>query len=208
MRRGGIGIGTVRRRGATAMVAATVLALAGVACGDDGDDAEPADVTVEDTPQAGDAAGVEGEVSVTTPAFGFEEPIPERFARAGGNVSPAVTWEVDVDGAAELLLVVDDPDAPTDEPFVHWLVAGLDPATDGFGEGEVPADAVEGRNGFGDVGWGGPAPPEGETHRYFFRLFVLDAPSGLEGGFSRAGLDSVLDAHLVVSAETVGVFPA
>lgn len=183
-----------------------LLVLVGVAC-DDADTADPP-APVDDTEaEADDVASAEGDVSIATPAFGFEAPIPERFSRAGENVSPAVTWEVDVEGAAELVLLVDDPDAPTDEPFVHWMVAGLDPASTGIDEGEVPEGAVEGRNDAGDVGWGGPAPPEGETHRYFFRLLVLDGPSGLEEGFSRPDLDAVLDEHFLVSAETVGVFP-
>lgn len=194
---------------ARAVALACLVVLVGAACDGGSDDGDPSDTPVPAEEDEGDAAPPSGagDVSVSTPAFGFEEPIPDRFSRAGENVSPAVTWEVDVDGAAELVLLVDDPDAPTDEPFVHWMVAGLDPASAGIDEGEAPEGAVEGRNDAGDVGWGGPAPPQGETHRYFFRILVLDAPSGLEEGFSRPDLEAVLDEHFLVSAETVGVFP-
>ncbi len=188
---------------------ACLLVLVGAACDGGSDETGQTEAPNSAEEDEGDPAPAEGEgeVSVATPAFGYEEPIPQRFSRAGENVSPAVTWEIDVEGAAELVLLVDDPDAPTDEPFVHWMVAGLDPSSTGVDEGDLPDGAVEGRNDAGDVGWGGPAPPEGETHRYFFRVLVLDAPSGLEEGFSRPDLEAVLDEHFLLSAETVAVFP-
>lgn len=129
------------------------------------------------------ATGVEGEVSIESPAFEFEAAIPEKHSLAGGNVSPALTWTVTVEGAAELVLLMEDRDAPGDDPFVHWMVAGIDPATTGVGEGALPPGAVEGTNGMGRTGYGGPAPPGGEKHRYVFSLVALDAPSGLAEGF-------------------------
>lgn len=174
------------------------LLLALAACGgDDGDDAGDADDGTVSTVGQGIT------LSVDVPAFGFAEAIPERFSRLGGNVSPPITWSEVPPLTVELALVVDDPDA---RDFTHWLVAGLDPVAGGFGEGELPAGAVEGRNDFGDIGWGGPSPPEGETHTYVFTLIALGEPSGLEEGFGRDDLDGVLERTLLVSAEHTGVF--
>lgn len=180
-----------------------VLALALGGCSDDGD--EP--LVVPDEPSDGaDEAAADLSISVDTPGFGFEEPIPEKHSLAGANRSPEIIWTVEGDDVAELVILVEDPDAPGGDPFVHWMVAGIDPRTTGVGEGEVPEGAVEGANDMGGVGYGGPAPPPGETHAYHFQVVALDEASGLAEGFSRAALEDVLDAHFLVSGETVGLY--
>jgi Raf kinase inhibitor-like YbhB/YbcL family protein len=115
--------------------------------------------------------------TLTSTAFGEGESIPREFTCDGADVSPPLAWTGVPSGAAALVLVVDDPDA---RGFVHWIVLDL-PGTDGsLPKGISPtADSPEqGRNGFGNVGWGGPCPPSG-THHYHFTMTAIAAPLGL-----------------------------
>src|ERR1051326_9583296 len=80
-------------------------------------------------------------------------------------------WSSDV-CSSDLALIVDDPDAPVGL-FTHWIVWNIDPQTNRISEGTTPSGAVQGKNDFGDVGYGGPPPPS-RTHRYFFKVFALD----------------------------------
>jgi Raf kinase inhibitor-like YbhB/YbcL family protein len=124
--------------------------------------------------------------------------IPERHSRDGSNVSPALEWIGVPDSAAELVLMCEDPDAPRGS-FLHWLVTGIDPRIPGVAEGGTPTDGREWPNGFGDRGWGGPAPPAGDdAHRYVFRLFALSAPLELPDD------PSVDEVHAAAAGSTIG----
>jgi len=101
---------------------------------------------------------------------GFQQEgiIPDRFSKEGGNISPPMVWREVPKQTTSLALIVDDPDAPSGT-FVHWLVYCIPPSATGLHEGSsavgmLPNGAQQGRNGFGDVGYGGPQPPSG-THR-------------------------------------------
>ena len=102
---------------------------------------------------------------------------------------------------------MDDPDAPSDV-FVHWLVYGIPGSARGLEE-NVPASAAlpdgvrQGRNGFGDLGYGGPRPPSG-THRYFFHLYALDSNVTLTAGVSREELDRALEGHVLEEGKLMG----
>jgi Raf kinase inhibitor-like YbhB/YbcL family protein len=166
-----------------------VLGLA-VACG--GDDEEPAPGGPAAAGFAFEAAGV---------ADG--EAIDARSTCDGEDVSPELAWSGVPEGAVELALVLEDPDAPGGT-FTHWLVYGLAPEETGLAEG-VPAGAegeglLQGVNDFGAAGYGGPCPPEGQTHDYRFRLFALDSELGLEGGASRNELLGALEGRVLAEA--------
>lgn len=103
--------------------------------------------------------------------------IPDRFTCTGENLSPQLDW-LATPPAAELALVVRDLDA---DGFVHWVVTGIDPLIQGFGEGGVPEGAVEATNDTGTIGWAGPCPPSG-THNYVFTLHALPEPLALTSG--------------------------
>ena len=125
-----------------------------------------------------------------SPAFEHGSEIPQRHTCEGEDVSPSLTWSGVPDGAASLALIVDDPDAPVAEPFVHWLAWGIDPAAGGLAEDE--SAPTEGASGFGDVGYRGPCPPPGHgPHRYFFRLHALDA---------------AIEGHVLETAELIGTY--
>jgi len=97
---------------------------------------------------------------------------------------------------------VDDPDAPVGL-FTHWLVWNIDPKTAEIAEGSAPSGAVEGRNDFGETGYGGPQPPSG-THRYYFRVYALDRTLDLKAGAKRRELDSAMKGHVIGQGELMG----
>jgi hypothetical protein len=121
---------------------------------------------------------------LSSPAFGDQALIPPQFSHEAGDRPPPLAWSGAPDGSVELILVCDDPDAPGG-PFVHWLLAGVDPDVSGSEAGQAPAGSVSGRSGFGTEGYGGPHPPRGdEPHRYRFCLYALPEPSDLRQGFT------------------------
>jgi Raf kinase inhibitor-like YbhB/YbcL family protein len=143
-------------------------------------------------------------IELNSPAFGDHELIPARHARDRDNVSPALQWSGVPDGAAELLLMCEDPDAPSGT-FLHWLVTGIDPTTTGVAEGQVPRGGQEWINDFGEKGWGGPQPPRGDdAHRYVIRLYALPRPVRLPAEPSVANVRDAVDATALASGTTVG----
>ena len=111
----------------------------------------------------------------------FARPDPASHITLSANRNPHLAWEGPPRGTKSFALLVVDPDAPSGQ-FVHWVIAGLDPALGGLEEGEVPETAVEARNDTSEFGWFGPCPPAGEKHNYVFTLFALSEPSGVAAG--------------------------
>ncbi|GGK19836.1 PEBP family protein [Pilimelia terevasa] len=152
--------------------------------------------------------GVPGSrLTVRSGAFPDNGALPDHLSRRGGNVSPPLAWDGVPDTAEELILLCEDPDAPGPQPFLHWLVTGIDPRTSGIPEGEVPAGAREWPNGYGETGWGGPQPPVGDgPHRYYFRLIAVDAPLDLPAEPHVDDVERALAGHALAGAATVGMF--
>ncbi|MGP3980847.1 YbhB/YbcL family Raf kinase inhibitor-like protein [Streptomyces sp. KR80] len=112
-------------------------------------------------------------IELHSSAFSDHTVIPRHYSKDGDNVSPPLTWSGVPDEAAELVLLCEDPDAPSGT-FVHWLVTGIPPDKSGLDAGETPPGAHAYTNGFGDDGWDGPLPPVGDNaHRYIFHLYAL-----------------------------------
>ena len=142
-----------------------------------------------------------------SPAFEPDAPIPARFDHERGDLSPALTWDGVPEGAASLVLLVDDPDAPVEGNFVHWVLVNLDPARQGLAEGEVPAEATAGANGFGRPGYLGPAPPPGDhPHRYVFRLLAVDEPVSLTELASYQDVETAVTGHILAEARLIGTY--
>jgi Raf kinase inhibitor-like YbhB/YbcL family protein len=111
------------------------------------------------------------------------------------------------EGAAGLVLLVDDPDAPVEGGFVHWVLYNLDPAWHGLAEGEAPAEAATGANGFGRRGYLGPAPPPGDDpHRYVFRLLAVDEPVAVTGLPSYQDVAAAVTGHTLGEARLIGTY--
>ena len=132
--------------------------------------------------------------------------IPDRHGYHGSNVSPALEWVGVPAEAVELLLMCEDPDAPTGT-FLHWLVTGIDPKAPGVQEDSTPIGGREWLNDFGEVGWGGPAPPPGdEAHRYHFRIFALTASIDLPDEPSADDVHGAADSITIARGTLVGLF--
>ncbi len=145
-------------------------------------------------------------IGLRSPAFGDHDVIPRRHAHDGDNVSPALRWSGVPGGASELLLLCEDPDAPTGT-FLHWLVIGVDPGSGGVDEGRTSSGGQVWPNDFGGKGWGGPQPAVGDdAHRYFFRLYALHAPVRLLAQPTAADVHRAVDDTALASGTTVGLY--
>jgi Raf kinase inhibitor-like YbhB/YbcL family protein len=149
-----------------------------------------------------------GTMKLHSPAIPPGGTIPRRFTCDGEDVSPPLGWEELPAGTRSLSLIADDPDAPGGT-FVHWVLYDLPATLRELPEAvpasaELPSGARHGRNDFGTLGYRGPCPPRGNPHRYYFRLFALDRPTGLAAGASRAQLERAMQGHILGQAELMG----
>lgn len=145
---------------------------------------------------------------LSSSAFENGGTIPDRYSRDDRNVSPPLSWRDVPPGARSLALVVDDPDAPGGT-FVHWLIYDIPASVTELPEGQS-ADgnangARQGRNDFGETGYGGPRPPSG-THHYRFHLYALDTEPRIPEGADRSQLDEAIRDHVVGIAELTGCY--
>jgi Raf kinase inhibitor-like YbhB/YbcL family protein len=145
-------------------------------------------------------------VDLRSPAFNDHTIIPARLSMDGDNSSPPLDWSEPPEGTVELALLCEDPDAPGGT-FLHWLLTGIDPSRRSLGEGEQPPEATAWENDYGERGYGGPKPPVGDgAHRYFFRLFALDAPLELSPGADLDEVRAALDGRRLATGTLVGLF--
>ena len=146
-------------------------------------------------------------MKLTSSAFTEGTMIPVKYTCDGQNISPPLAW-ADVPAAAKTLaLICDDPDAPAGL-WVHWVAFNLPPEAGGLPEG-VPADkslktgAVQGTNTGRRIGYSGPCPPGG-THRYFFKLYALDAPLSLTSSATAKDVQAAMKNHILGEAQLMG----
>jgi Raf kinase inhibitor-like YbhB/YbcL family protein len=166
---------------------------------------------------AGLAAAQKGEtpmtLAITSPSFTHQGQIPSQFTCEGKDLSPALAFSGVPAGAKSLALIVDDPDAPDPKApkmtWVHWLLYNLPPDTKGLPEAvsdqALPAGTRQGVSDFRKTGYGGPCPPIGR-HRYFFKLYALDAVLPDLGRTDKAGLEKAMQGHVLAKAELMGTY--
>jgi Raf kinase inhibitor-like YbhB/YbcL family protein len=151
---------------------------------------------------------------IESPAFDDNMPIPSRYSEDGRDVSPPLRLDGVPRQARELVLLVEDPDAPVPKPWVHWLLAKIPASTRELPEGlssgksfRSPPFGVEGRTSWGKPGYRGPAPPKGHgTHHYHFRLYALSEPIDLPGTFDKDDLTAAMKGKLIAQADLVGTY--
>ena len=149
-------------------------------------------------------------IEVSSPAFEDGGTIPPRFTCQGDDVSPPLKWANLPDGTKSVALICDDPDAPAGT-WVHWVLYDLSPKFDGLPEaipgGEVTwQGAKQGVNDFRRSGYGGPCPPPGKPHRYFFKIYALDIEPGLPAGASKADLLRAIEGHVLAEGQLIGLY--
>lgn len=141
-------------------------------------------------------------------AFAHGSDIPQKHTCDGADLSPPLAWTSPPAGTKAFALVCDDPDAPSGL-WVHWVLWGVPPTAGTLPEG-VKQDPTlgdgsrQGRNDFGKLGYNGPCPPRGKPHRYFCRLYALDAAPSLEPGATRQQLLDAIKGHTLGQAELMG----
>jgi Raf kinase inhibitor-like YbhB/YbcL family protein len=145
------------------------------------------------------AAGAK--MKITSSAFQEGGNIPSKFTCDGSDTSPPLQITGVSSETKSLVLIVDDPDAPSGL-FTHWLVWNIPSQTNSISEGSPPK-GVQGTNDFGKSGYGGPCPPPG-THRYSFKVFALDRELDLRPGAKRRQVDAAIKGHVVAQGELVG----
>jgi Raf kinase inhibitor-like YbhB/YbcL family protein len=147
-------------------------------------------------------------IELTSTAFQAGVTIPKQHTADGADLSPLLSWSEPPSGTKRLALICDDPDAPRGT-WVHWVLFNLPaqareleegvPTTETLGNG-----AKQGKNDFGNIGYGGPAPPKGKPHRYFFKLYALDTSLDLSPGATKAKLEKAMRGHILDEGQLMG----
>lgn len=143
-------------------------------------------------------------LALTSSAFTNQAAIPTKYTCDGEDINPPLAFQNVPQNTKSLALIVDDPDAPA-KVWVHWVVFNIKPDTSQIAEGSLPPGSILGTTDFGKTGWGGPCPPSGQ-HRYFFKLYALDAPLDLQQGASKEQVEAAMQGHIIEQAELVGLY--
>jgi len=151
-------------------------------------------------------------MNLTSPAFADGAPIPKKFTCDGPDVSPPLAWSGAPANTKTFALIMDDPDAPG-STWVHWVLWNIPGATSSLPEGIPKAEtlenlggALQGKNTWPKTGYDGPCPPPGKPHRYFFKLYALDAPLGLKAGATKADVEQAMKPRVLASAQLMGTY--
>ena len=155
-------------------------------------------------------------IEVTSTAFRQGEPIPKKYTGEGADVSPPLAWANLPANAKELVLICDDPDAPTEEPWVHWIIYKIPATEKGLPEGvkrdlrlKEPHGAMQGKNSWpkDNIGYKGPMPPPGHgTHHYHFKVYALDGHMTVEPGADKKKLIEELRGNVIAEGELMGTY--
>lgn len=194
-------------------LAALVLALA---CTPKTEGAKPTSATVDSSDGA--SAGLEPKLQgaaamlkIESTAFSHQGEIPKKYTCDGSDLSPPLSWSGVPEGTKGLALIVDDPDAPDPAApkriWVHWVLYDIPPDSRGLDEAvkTLPSGTRDGKNDWGKTGYGGPCPPIGR-HRYFHKLYALDAVlEGLKEP-TKGELEQAMKGHVLAKAEIIGTY--
>ena len=149
-------------------------------------------------------------MKITSTAFSQKAFIPKKYTCAGEDISPALAWQDAPAETKSFALIADDPDAPMGT-WIHWVLYNVPAADNGLAEhvpvpARLPGGALQGENSFGKTGYGGPCPPPGHgPHRYYFKLYALDAVLDLSPTDATAEtLQKAMKGHVLGSAELMG----
>ena len=142
--------------------------------------------------------------------FEHNQAIPKKYSCEGSDVSPPLTWSNPPQGTEGFALIADDPDAPMGT-WVHWVLYDLPSGTHELREGvpaqeTLPSGGVQGLNDFKKIGYGGPCPPPGKPHRYFFKLYALNGKTNLKPRATKQQLLDAIKGHVLGEAQIVGTY--
>jgi Raf kinase inhibitor-like YbhB/YbcL family protein len=148
-------------------------------------------------------------IALTSTSFLDGERIPSTYTCDGADISPPLSWGQLPKATQSLALICDDPDAP--RRFTHWVLFNIPPDSRELHQGISDSDELEngarqGVNDFGLVGYGGPCPPGGSPHRYYFTVYALDAVLDLPAGTSKKQLLDGMESHVLGEGQLVGLY--
>lgn len=157
---------------------------------------------------SGATGGKAMSLKIESSAFTEGGMIAGKFTCDGPDLSPAFRWSGVPEGTKSFALICDDPDAPVGI-WVHWVLYDLPATVEGLPEGvatdrEMGGGGRQGVNDFGRIGYGGPCPPPGKPHRYYFKLYALDGKLGLEAGATKKDLLKAAEGHILAEAQLMG----
>jgi len=139
--------------------------------------------------------------------FSDGDEIPRKYGYKNDNVNPPLTIKGVPPEAKSLTLIMDDPDAQAavGKVWVHWVISNIDPTTTEIPESFTFSNIIEGKNDFGELGYGGPAPPD-KRHTYIFKLYALDSKLELQKGATKAKVESVMKGHVIEQTTLKGTY--
>ena len=149
-------------------------------------------------------------LTVSSTAFADGAAIPAKYTCEGDDLSPPLQWDGAPASTKSFALICDDPDAPG-RTWVHWVLYNVPSTTSALAEGtpktgSLPGGGAQGLNSFGKTGYGGPCPPAGKAHRYFFKVYALDAVLSMEGQPKKEDLLKAMEGHSVASGQLLGKY--
>jgi Raf kinase inhibitor-like YbhB/YbcL family protein len=149
-------------------------------------------------------------IHLTSPTFADGAAIPSKYTCDGENISPPVAWGKFPEKTKSLALVCDDPDAPAGT-WVHWVIFNIPPIFNALSEKAPPEEILppgtkQGRNDFNRIGYGGPCPPRGNPHRYFFKLYALDTKLSVHPGATKKELMAAIEGHILAQGQLMGTY--
>ena len=147
---------------------------------------------------------------ITSTAFKDGEYISRKYTGESVNVSPPLSWTGAPAGTKSFALICDDPDAP-EQTWVHWIIYNIPADTTDLSEAvpkkdRLPDGSMQGVTDFRRVGYGGPMPPRGPAHRYFFKLYALDSILNLSPGATKSELLRAMEGHVLAEAQLTGLY--
>jgi len=161
------------------------------------------------TVQANEEGGGRMKLDVTSPAFAQGAAIPKKYTGDGKNISPTLCWSHIPSGTITSAVISDDPDAPGGD-WVHWVMYNIPSYVTELPE-QIPSverldnGALQGRNDFGLIGYGGPCPSRG-MHHYYFKVFALDDELDLSAGASKRELLQAMEGHVIAEGTLMGTY--
>jgi Raf kinase inhibitor-like YbhB/YbcL family protein len=149
-------------------------------------------------------------LQVTSSAFTQGQEIPRKYTGDGDDLSPQLAWSAPPTAVASVALICDDPDAPRGT-WVHWVLFNLPAKQQSLDEGAPATEALDngalqGKNDFGNIGYGGPAPPPGHPHRYFFKVYALDVKLSLPAGATKSQVVDAMKGHILAEGQLMGTY--
>ena len=148
-----------------------------------------------------------GNLELNSPAFSNGAEIPRNFGYKNGNLSPPLKISGIPSGTQSLALIMDDPDAKAavGKVWVHWVIWNIDPNTTEIKEGKSPSESIDGKNDFGELGYGGPAPPD-KKHTYIFKLYALEKKLDLAKGSTKSQVEESMQGNILEETNLKGTY--